>query len=53
MVYIAYGEMGEDVAFDTTDDLSEGIMITNQMRDDGFEAKLFQGRVIYIPNDEE
>jgi hypothetical protein len=52
MVYIAYGEQGEDIAFDITDELSEGILITNQMQEDGFDAKLFQGRVIYTPTEE-
>jgi hypothetical protein len=48
VVYIAYGEMGDDVAFELSEDLQEAIEIVAQMREDGFGAKLFQAHEIDI-----
>jgi hypothetical protein len=42
MTYITYGEQGDDVAFEITDDLEEALGIMEQMVDDGFKVKLFQ-----------
>jgi hypothetical protein len=46
VVYIAYGEHGDDVAFELSEDLQEAIEILEQMRDDGFRAKLYQAHEI-------
>ena len=48
MVYITYGEHGDDVAFELSADLKEALEILAQMRDDGFTAKLFQAQEIDV-----
>lgn len=51
MVYIAYGENGDDVAFELSDEIEEAVAIVEQMREDGFAAKLFQAVEIDIVMD--
>jgi hypothetical protein len=46
MVYIAYGEHGDEYAFELSDELPEAVAIVQQMRDDGFTAKLFQAHEV-------
>ena len=57
MTYIAYGEMGDDVGFELTDDLEEALEILEQMQGDGFKVKLFQAQEIEVvqedPEDED
>jgi hypothetical protein len=48
MTYITYGELGDDVAFELTEDLQEALEILEQMKDDGFKTKLFQAQEIEI-----
>ena len=49
LVFIAYAEREDDVAFEITEDLEEALGIVEQMRDDGFVPKLYQAHEIEVP----
>ncbi len=51
MVYIAYGENGDDIAFELCDDLEEAFGVYAIMREDGFKPRLFQASEIEIVED--
>ena len=52
MIYIAYGEQSEEVAFELTEDLEEALEIMEQMQDDGFKVRLFQAQEIDVIRDD-
>ena len=51
MVYIAYGEKGDDVAFELCDEIEEAFGVFEIMREDGFKPKLYQAQEIVIRED--
>jgi len=48
LTYIAYGERGEDVAFELSDSIEEAVEIYESMKEDGFKVKLFQAQELEI-----
>jgi hypothetical protein len=48
LTYIAYGERGEDVAFELSENLEEAVEIYESMKEDGFKVKLFQAQELEI-----
>jgi pentatricopeptide repeat protein len=48
LVYIAYGERGEDVGFELSDNIEEAVDIYESMKEDGFKVKLFQAQELEI-----
>jgi len=46
--YISYGERGEDVAFEISDNLEEAVEIYQSMKEDGFATKLFQAHELEV-----
>ena len=48
LTYIAYGERGEDVAFELSDNIEEALEIYQSMKEDGFAVKLFQAQELEI-----
>ena len=46
--YISYGERGEDVAFEISDDLEEAVEIYQSMQEDGFKVKLYQAHELQV-----
>jgi hypothetical protein len=48
MTYIAYGERGEDVAFEISDNIEEAVEIYQSMKEDGFAVKLYQAQELEI-----
>jgi hypothetical protein len=48
LTYIAYGERGEDVAFELSDNIEEAVEIFESMKEDGFKVKLFQAQELEI-----
>ena len=48
LTYIAYGERGEDVAFELSDNIEEAVEIYESMKEDGFKVKLFQAQELEI-----
>ena len=48
LTYIAYGERGEDVAFELSDNIEEAVEIYESMKEDGFTVKLYQAQELEI-----
>ena len=48
MLYIAYAEKGDDVAFEMCDDLEEALGVFQIMKEDGFAPRLFQASEIEV-----
>jgi hypothetical protein len=48
LTYIAYGERGDDVAFELSDNIEEAVEIYESMKEDGFKVKLFQAQELEI-----
>jgi len=46
--YISYGERGEDVAFEISDDLEEALEIYQSMQEDGFAVRLYQAHELQV-----
>ncbi|HEX5323937.1 MAG TPA: hypothetical protein VFW40_09135 [Capsulimonadaceae bacterium] len=46
--YICYGERGEDVAFEISDNLEEAVEIFQSMQDDGFSTRLYQAHELQV-----
>jgi hypothetical protein len=48
LTYIAYGERGEDVAFELSENIEEAIEIYESMKEDGFKVKIYQAQELEI-----
>jgi hypothetical protein len=48
LVYIAYGENGDDVAFEMSDNIEEALGIYQIMKEDGFASRLYQAMELDI-----
>jgi hypothetical protein len=48
LTYIAYGERGDDVAFELSESLEEIVEIYESMKEDGFAVKIFQAQELEI-----
>jgi pentatricopeptide repeat protein len=48
LVYFAYAEKGDDVAFEMCGNIEEALGVYQIMREDGFEPRLFQAQEILI-----
>jgi hypothetical protein len=46
--YISYGERGDDVAFEISDDLEEALEIYQSMQEDGFAVRLYQAHELQV-----
>lgn len=46
--YITYGERGEDVAFEISEDLQEALEIFQSMQEDGFSPRLYQAHELQV-----
>lgn len=51
LVYVAYGEKGDDVAFELCDDIEEALGVFQIMKEDGFKPRLFQATEIQVVQD--
>lgn len=51
LVYFAYGEKGDDVAFEMCEGLEEALGVYQIMTEDGFEPRLFQATEIQVVPD--
>jgi len=48
LTYIAYGERGEEVAFELSEDIEEALELLSSMKDDGFAVRLFQATELEV-----
>jgi hypothetical protein len=53
LLYFAYGENGDDIAFEICDDIEEAFGVYQIMKEDGFTPRLFQASEIQIVEDPE
>lgn len=48
LTYIAYGERGEEVAFELSEDIEEALELLSSMKEDGFAVRLFQATELEV-----
>lgn len=48
LIYIAYAERDDDVAFEMCDDLEEALGVYQIMKEDGFKPRLYQASEIEV-----
>lgn len=53
MVYIAYGENGDDVAFEMSEDIEEALGVYQIMKEDGFTVRMYQAIELDIVEEDE
>jgi len=53
LVYIAYAERDDDVAFELCDDIEEALGVYQIMKEDGFKPRLYQATEIEVVEDQD